>query len=152
MQARYLSESRPTLSIRRYDMYLLCSLLQGLPDPHRDTVVDQLHSTIEAALTGGWLASHAHCLQYLEALGENFALGELALWKQFPLGEWLLAYVACYTVGLCSYLFKSLYCLFFWCSCAVLCVCHRVLSRSEHVSSSHRVSHNIDMLVYTHSR
>ncbi|CAI8022701.1 Thyroid adenoma-associated protein [Geodia barretti] len=63
----------------------IASLLQGLPDPYGGTVVDHIHSTIDAALAGGWLASDTHCLQYLEALGENFPLGELALWKQLPL-------------------------------------------------------------------
>ena len=69
------------------NIVFLFSLLQGLPDPYGGTVVDHVHSTIDAALAGGWLASDTHCLQYLEALGENFPLGELALWKQLPLGQ-----------------------------------------------------------------
>ena len=69
-----------------HSLCLMLSLLQGLPDPHRETVVNYVHSTIETVLAGGWLASQSHCLQYLEALEENFALGELALWKQLPLG------------------------------------------------------------------
>ena len=63
------------------------SLLQGLPGAQREQVTHHVDSTIEAVLTRGLLSDHIHCLQYLEALGENFPLGELALWKQLPLGE-----------------------------------------------------------------
>lgn len=63
------------------------SLLQSLPEPHAQAVTEHVHSTISAALSSGWLASHSQRLQYLEALGENFDLGELALWKQLPLGK-----------------------------------------------------------------
>ena len=73
-------------SVCSHNCIFLLSLIQGLPDPYRASVVDHVHSTVDTVLAGGWLTSHTHCLQYLEALGENFTLGELALWKQLPLG------------------------------------------------------------------
>lgn len=66
------------------------SLLQGLPEPHSQTVTEYVHSTITAALRSDLLAGHLQRLQYLEALGENFSRGELALWRQLPLSKYYI--------------------------------------------------------------
>lgn len=70
-------------------MYIY-SLLQSLPQPHSQTVTEYVHSTITAALRSDLLAGHLQRLQYLEALGENFSCGELALWRQLPLSEYYI--------------------------------------------------------------
>jgi hypothetical protein len=86
----------PSLLLVLVEMYALClsrhplqraiaSLLQSLPEPHSQAVTECVHSTISAALSSSWLANHSQRLQFLEALGENFGLGELALWEQLPL-------------------------------------------------------------------
>lgn len=66
------------------------SLLQGLPEAHSQTVTEYVHSTITAALRSDLLAGHLQRLQYMEALGENFSRGELALWRQLPLSEYYI--------------------------------------------------------------
>ena len=81
-----LENEFPSLSL---SLSLSVSLLQSLPEPHPLTVTEHVHSAIAAALSGAQqlLAGHSQRLQYLEALGENFPLGEVALWRQLPLGK-----------------------------------------------------------------
>lgn len=83
-----------------------CSIFQGLPEPEREGVVKSISSNVVAVFSecepevgvsySNYSAVVGRKVEYLEALMENFKLGEAALRHQLPTGKNTLAYM--YTV------------------------------------------------------
>ncbi len=62
------------------------SFLQVIPETHHGTVSACLAATVENVLSAQWEKGDEGRMQYLEALVENFPLGERALRQMMPLG------------------------------------------------------------------
>ena len=77
---------------------MFCSLIQALPESEQEGVMKIISVTIagvfygsqpdcEACNSGEYSTTVGKKIEYLEALMENFKLGEAALKLQLPIGE-----------------------------------------------------------------
>ena len=80
-----------------HSLEFLCSIFQGLPESQQEGVLKIISANIATVFGKSQPDSEASCseystgvgrkIEYLEALMENFKLGEAALKQQLPIGE-----------------------------------------------------------------